>query len=67
MGPTPPLESVADSIEDYAGPLAGLHAGIEWARRETPEAKYIASVPIDSPFLPLLAERTSNRTVGDAA
>jgi molybdopterin-guanine dinucleotide biosynthesis protein A len=36
------LPVVADSIEGYAGPLAGLHAGIEWARRETPEAKYIA-------------------------
>jgi molybdopterin-guanine dinucleotide biosynthesis protein A len=47
------LPVVADSIEGYAGPLAGLHAGLEWARRETPEAKYVASVPVDSPFLPL--------------
>ena len=45
--------SIADTIEGYAGPLAGLHAGIEWARAETPEAKFIASVPIDCPFLPL--------------
>lgn len=47
------LPVVADSIEGYAGPLAGLHAGIEWARAETPEVKFIASVPIDCPFLPL--------------
>jgi molybdopterin-guanine dinucleotide biosynthesis protein A len=47
------LPVIADSIEGYAGPLAGLHAGIEWARAETPEAKFIASVPIDCPFLPL--------------
>lgn len=47
------LPVVPDSIEGYAGPLAGLHAGIAWARRETPEAKFIASVPVDCPFLPL--------------
>ncbi len=47
------LPVVADSIEGYAGPLAGLHAGIAWARSETPEAKFIASVPVDCPFLPL--------------
>jgi molybdopterin-guanine dinucleotide biosynthesis protein A len=46
------LPVVADSIEGYAGPLAGLHAGIEWARRETPEAAYVASVPVDCPFVP---------------
>ncbi|MEO8422109.1 MAG: NTP transferase domain-containing protein, partial [Hyphomicrobium sp.] len=47
------LPVIADSIEGYAGPLAGLHAGIEWARAETPDAQFIASVPIDCPFLPL--------------
>jgi molybdopterin-guanine dinucleotide biosynthesis protein A len=47
------LPVVADSVEGYAGPLAGLHAGIAWALSETPEARYVASVPVDSPFLPL--------------
>jgi molybdopterin-guanine dinucleotide biosynthesis protein A len=47
------LPVIADTIEGYAGPLAGLHAGIEWARAETPDAKFIASVPVDCPFLPL--------------
>ena len=47
------LPVVADSIEGYAGPLAGLHAGFAWARRETPEARFVASVPVDCPFLPL--------------
>jgi molybdopterin-guanine dinucleotide biosynthesis protein A len=47
------LPVVADSIDGYAGPLAGLHAGIAWARAETPDAKFVATVPIDSPFLPL--------------
>jgi molybdopterin-guanine dinucleotide biosynthesis protein A len=47
------LPVVPDSIEGYAGPLAGLHAGLAWAQRETPEAAFIASVPVDCPFLPL--------------
>jgi molybdopterin-guanine dinucleotide biosynthesis protein A len=47
------LPVVSDSIEGYAGPLAGLHAGMAWALSETPEARYVASVPVDCPFLPL--------------
>lgn len=47
------LPVVPDSIEGYQGPLAGLHAGMAWAKRETPEARFIASMPIDCPFLPL--------------
>jgi molybdopterin-guanine dinucleotide biosynthesis protein A len=39
---------VADVVPDFAGPLAGLHAGI--AAATTP---YIVTSPCDSPFLPL--------------
>ena len=39
---------VADVVPDFAGPLAGLHAGI--AAAATP---YIVTSPCDSPFLPL--------------
>ncbi|MFO1198939.1 MAG: molybdenum cofactor guanylyltransferase MobA [Burkholderiaceae bacterium] len=38
---------VADDIEGFAGPLAGVHAGLRAAR--TP---YVATVPCDTPFLP---------------
>ena len=38
---------VSDAIGGYAGPLAGLHAGL--AAASTP---FVASVPCDSPFLP---------------
>lgn len=38
---------VADAVGGFAGPLAGLHAGM--ARATTP---YVVSVPCDSPFLP---------------
>lgn len=45
-----------DLLSDFAGPLAGLHAGL--SRCATP---YLLSVPCDSPLLPLnLAARLSN-------
>ena len=38
---------IADIVNDYAGPLAGLHAGLSACR--TP---FLVSAPCDSPFLP---------------
>jgi len=38
---------VADDIAGFAGPLAGLHAGLKAAAHEL-----VATVPCDSPFLP---------------
>ncbi|MHB8666627.1 MAG: molybdopterin molybdotransferase MoeA [Burkholderiales bacterium] len=38
---------VSDAIGNFAGPLAGLHAGLSVSRRP-----YLASVPCDTPFLP---------------
>jgi len=46
------LPVVPDTIEGYAGPLAGLHASLAWARRETPDARFVATVPVDTPCLP---------------
>ena len=39
---------VTDAVEGFAGPLAGLHAGMSAAR-----TRYVLTVPCDSPFLPL--------------
>lgn len=39
---------VADEVGGFAGPLAGLHAGMTAAK--TP---YVVTVPCDSPFLPV--------------
>lgn len=39
---------IADSIEGFAGPLAGLYAGLSAARHEL-----VATTPCDSPLLPL--------------
>ena len=38
---------VPDAIEGYAGPLAGLHAGLQAATQPL-----VVTVPCDSPFLP---------------
>jgi molybdopterin-guanine dinucleotide biosynthesis protein A len=46
------LPIVADTIEGHAGPLAGLQAGLQWARAETRDARFIASVAADTPFIP---------------
>jgi len=39
---------VSDEIGGFAGPLAGLHAGLKTARHA-----YVVTVPCDSPFLPV--------------
>jgi molybdopterin-guanine dinucleotide biosynthesis protein A len=46
------LPVVADSIEGFAGPLAGVLAGLEWAAENAPDCQWVASVPTDAPFLP---------------
>src|SRR5262249_15834577 len=43
---------VADSIPDFAGPLAGILAGLDWAAVRAPKIDWLASVPGDCPFLP---------------
>jgi molybdopterin-guanine dinucleotide biosynthesis protein A len=46
------LPVVADSVPDYAGPLAGILAGLDWAAEHAPDVPYVVSVPGDCPFLP---------------
>jgi molybdopterin-guanine dinucleotide biosynthesis protein A len=46
------LAVIADSVADFAGPLAGVLAGMEWAAATLPEAHYIVTAPADGPFLP---------------
>lgn len=46
------LPVVADAEAEREGPLSGLAAALHWARRETPEAAFVATVPVDAPFLP---------------
>jgi molybdopterin-guanine dinucleotide biosynthesis protein A len=46
------LPVVADSVPDFAGPLAGILAGLDWAAANAPDCAWLASVPGDCPFLP---------------
>ncbi len=46
------LPVVADSVPDFAGPLAGILAGLDWAAAHTPDIAEVVSVPGDCPFLP---------------
>ena len=46
------LPVVADSIADFAGPLAGILAGLDWAAAHRPNCPVVASVATDAPFLP---------------
>jgi molybdopterin-guanine dinucleotide biosynthesis protein A len=46
------LEVVADDAADFAGPLAGILAAMNWARRLHPAAAAVLTVPADTPFLP---------------
>jgi molybdopterin-guanine dinucleotide biosynthesis protein A len=46
------LTVVADSVPNFAGPLAGILAGLDWAAAHAAECEWMASVPGDCPFLP---------------
>jgi molybdenum cofactor guanylyltransferase len=46
------LPVIADDVPDFAGPLAGILAGLDWAAANVPDVAYVASVPGDCPFLP---------------
>ena len=46
------LPVVPDSVPDFAGPLAGVLAGLDWAAANHPQAHYIVTVPADGPFVP---------------
>jgi len=46
------LPIVADSVGGFAGPLAGVLAGLDWAAAHAPACPWVASVPTDAPFLP---------------
>ena len=46
------LPVVADVIEGFAGPLAGVLTGMEWARSNRPDCPWIATIATDTPLFP---------------
>jgi molybdopterin-guanine dinucleotide biosynthesis protein A len=46
------LPVIADTIEGLAGPLAGVHAGLEWVKANAPDVGFVVTVAGDTPFFP---------------
>ncbi|WP_380054850.1 molybdenum cofactor guanylyltransferase MobA [Falsihalocynthiibacter sp. SS001] len=66
------IEVVRDTIEGFAGPLAGVLAGLDWAAQKG--ADHIVTVAADTPFFPqdvvaqlLLASETQGKPIAMAA
>ena len=63
------LPVVGDSVGGYAGPLAGVQAGLAWIRKNRPESDYGVTVATDTPFFPsdlvrrFLAEQVDHPTL----
>lgn len=47
------LPVVADVVDGFAGPLAGVLTGLEWLAANRPAIGWMATVPTDSPLFPL--------------
>ena len=46
------LPVVADVVEGFAGPLAGVLTGMEWTRAHRPDCTWIGTIATDTPFFP---------------
>ncbi len=56
------LPIIEDKIKGYLGPLAGIHASLEWVSKNLKNIEWIVSVPGDTPFIPdNLVEKLYNK------
>ncbi len=46
------LPVIADGVGGFAGPLAGVLAGLDWAAEAAPQAVWLATFACDAPFFP---------------
>ncbi|WP_353645268.1 molybdenum cofactor guanylyltransferase MobA [Mesorhizobium sp. WSM2239] len=46
------LPVVADTVDNYPGPLAGVLAALDWTAASRPNIEWVVSVAGDCPFLP---------------
>lgn len=46
------LPVVSDSVPDFAGPLAGILAGLDWLAANRQDRQWLVSVAADTPFIP---------------
>jgi molybdopterin-guanine dinucleotide biosynthesis protein A len=61
------LPVIPDDVPDFAGPLAGILAALDWAAANVQAIEWVVSVPGDCPFLPkdLVGRLHAVRTAGD--
>ncbi|MCL4766964.1 MAG: molybdenum cofactor guanylyltransferase MobA [Hyphomicrobiaceae bacterium] len=59
------LAVVPDTVGGFAGPLAGVLAGMRWSASAAPDAQWIVTVSTDAPFLPLDLTRRLLAAVAD--
>ena len=62
------LPVVPDDVPDFAGPLAGVLAALDWTALHHPAIEWVVSVAADCPFLPrdLVARMQTERTAMQA-
>ncbi|MBK1697368.1 molybdenum cofactor guanylyltransferase MobA [Rhodovibrio salinarum] len=60
------LPVAPDVVDGFAGPLAGVLTGMEWAARHAPEVTWIATFACDAPFLPRELVARLRQAVSDA-
>ena len=55
------LPVIADTVENFPGPLAGILAALDWMATNRPDVSFVLSAAADCPFLPrdLVARLTS--------
>ena len=46
------VEVIKDSLDGFLGPLAGIHATLEWLNEKAPYINWLVTVPGDTPFIP---------------
>ncbi len=58
------LPVVADPVQGFAGPLAGILAGLRWLESMQSDLDWLVSFPVDTPFVPtdLVARLHAART-----
>ena len=60
------LPVVADVVEGFAGPLAGVLTGMEWAADNRPDVAWVATFATDAPFVPADLVARLVDAIGDA-
>ena len=46
------LPVIADNVENFPGPLAGILAALDWTAAHRPDVRFVLSAAADCPFLP---------------